>query len=338
MTPAHRTDFSLRTELGGSRSKEKTPCGRLKPRSWTSRRATFTTARRGTAPESTACGEESWLRVSSRGHPAPCSAIRFQALLVGTLGRGCAGTTVIQRDDGPSDAVQQPSAATPATSSRDVTPQHVCRPRQQPLEDGRRCAGSQRVRGSNPLSSPGPTWPHATVLCLDGRLWSECALILALRRCIPCAVAPVRLMTGCGRTRPGRRRLGSNNDVRRVLGGWPGGVGLCPVGLNGRHRNGQRYGGRRNPRPVMRSEGRAGGLVGQAGQRRGDRGGDAAVLSRSSPQLQRPGSICVRRRGASKSTVRSTTYSPLVSCSAIWIRIWIGAQATSIPSASRNAS
>ena len=31
MTPAHRTDFGLRTELGGSRSKEKTPCGRLEP-------------------------------------------------------------------------------------------------------------------------------------------------------------------------------------------------------------------------------------------------------------------------------------------------------------------
>jgi len=82
MTPAHRTDFRLRTELGGSRSKEKTPCGRLKPRSWTSRRATITTARPGTAPEPTACGEESWLRVSSRGHPAPCSAIRSQALLL----------------------------------------------------------------------------------------------------------------------------------------------------------------------------------------------------------------------------------------------------------------
>ena len=35
MTPAHRTDFSLRTELGGSRSKKKTPRGRLEPRSWT---------------------------------------------------------------------------------------------------------------------------------------------------------------------------------------------------------------------------------------------------------------------------------------------------------------
>jgi hypothetical protein len=81
MTPAHRTDFRLRTELGGSRSKEKTPCERLEPRSWTSRRASLTTARRGTAPEPTACGGESWLRVSSRGHPAPCTAIRSQALL-----------------------------------------------------------------------------------------------------------------------------------------------------------------------------------------------------------------------------------------------------------------
>ena len=36
MTPAHRADFRLRTELGGSRSKKKTPRGRLEPRSWTS--------------------------------------------------------------------------------------------------------------------------------------------------------------------------------------------------------------------------------------------------------------------------------------------------------------
>ncbi len=70
-------------ELDGSRYKKTSPCDRLEPRSWAAPRPTPGSHAGQGARHRRA--HRLWIgvqpRVSRRGHPVPCSAIRFQALL-----------------------------------------------------------------------------------------------------------------------------------------------------------------------------------------------------------------------------------------------------------------
>ena len=77
-------------------------------------------------------------------------------------------------------------------------------------------AGSQRVRGSSPLSSTNLTWAKAMMLCVARCLWCECALIFRTT-----ADPPVSLM-GAVEDLQDDAALGGNNGLRRVCRGRPG--------------------------------------------------------------------------------------------------------------------